>query len=116
VSQPVTSEMVEAADLVLTMERAHVRALVNLEPEAYPRTYTLLEFARRVTAVGPRGSDQPLTDWLDEVHTGRTARDHLGTSPDDDIDDPIGRRQVFYDRCADQITEALDVAFTATFT
>jgi protein-tyrosine phosphatase len=116
VSQPVMSEMVQAADLVLTMERSHVRALVNLVPDAYPRTYTLLEFARRVPAAEPRGSEQSMADWLNEVHTGRTGRDHLGTSPDDDIDDPIGRRQVFYDRCADQIADALDVAFTATFT
>ncbi len=115
ISQPVSSDMVQQADLVLGMERAHVRALVNLEPDAQPRTYTLLEFARRGAAIEPRRSDQPLADWLDEVHTGRTARDLLGASDDDDIADPIGRRQGYYHRCADQIVEALETALTAAF-
>lgn len=114
-SQPVTSDMVARADLVLTMERSHVRALVNMEPDAHPRIYTLLEFARRAAAVGPRRSDQALSDWLEDVHAGRTARDHLGASPDDDVDDPIGRRQAHYDRCADQIAGALDTALDAAF-
>ncbi len=115
VSRPVSAEMVDGADLVLGMERAHVRALVNMEPDAHPRTYTLLEFARRAAAVEPRRSDQALADWLDEVHTGRTARDLLGASDDDDIGDPIGRRQGHYHRCADQIAEALETALTAAF-
>ena len=115
VSRPVVDEMVDHADLVLTMERAHVRALVNMQPDAYPRTYTLLEFARRTATVQPRRSDQPLADWLEDVHTGRTARELLGASPDDDIEDPIGRRQGHYQRCADQIAEALDVSLTAAF-
>ena len=115
VSRPVTPEMVRQADLVIAMERRHVQALVNMEPDVYPRTYTLLELARRAAAIGPRRPDQAMADWLDEVHTGRTARDHLGTSPDDDIDDPIGRRQSHYDRCADQIAGALDTALTPAF-
>jgi protein-tyrosine phosphatase len=115
ISQPVMADMVEQADLILTMERAHIRALINMEPDAYPRTYTLLEFARRAPAIEPRRADQAMADWLDEVHTGRTGRGHLGTSPDDDIDDPIGRRQAQYDRCADQIAEALDIALSAAF-
>ena len=115
VSRPVVDEMVDHADLILTMERSHVRALVNMQPDAYPRTYTLLEFARRVAGVEPRRSDQAMSDWLEDVHTGRTARELLGASPDDDIDDPIGRRQAHYHRCADQIAEALDVSLTAAF-
>ena len=115
VSQPVTPEMVRQADLVIAMERRHVQALVNMEPDVYPRTYTLLELARRASAIGARPKHQAMDEWLEELHTGRTARDHLGTSPDDDIDDPIGRRQSHYDRCADQIAEALDTALTHAF-
>jgi protein-tyrosine phosphatase len=115
ISRPVSVDMVERADLVLTMERAHVRALVTMEPDAYPRTFTLLEFARRSATVQPRRSDQPLADWLVEVQTGRTPRDLLGASDEDDIADPIGRRQGHYHRCADQIDEALDASLTAAF-
>ena len=116
VSRPVTPEMVRQADLVIAMERRHVQALVNMEPDVYQRTYTLLELARRAAAIGARPKHQPMDEWLEEVHTGRTARDHLGTSPDDDITDPIGRRQTQYDRCADQIADALDTALTHAFT
>lgn len=115
ISRPVTADMIEQADLVLTMERSHVRALVNMEPDAYHRIFTLLEFARRAAAVEPRRSEQALSEWLEDVHRGRTARDLLGASADDDIDDPIGRRQAHYHRCADQIAEALDTALSAAF-
>ena len=115
ISRPVTLDMVERADLVLTMERGHVREVVNMAPDAYPRTFTLLEFARRAAAVEPRRSDQALADWLEGVHADRTAQDLLGASDEDDIADPIGRRQGHYHRCADQIAEALDTALTAAF-
>lgn len=43
----VTREMVEAADLVLTMTRQHKRALLELVPDAGDKVYTLKEFLGR---------------------------------------------------------------------
>jgi len=42
-----TREMVEEADLVLTMTRQHKRALLELVPEAEGKVYTLKEFLAR---------------------------------------------------------------------
>jgi protein-tyrosine phosphatase len=78
-------------DLVIGMERKHVREAVVLRPEAWPRSFTLRELVRRGDAIGPRRHSETLQAWL--------ARAHLGRSPDaylsedcghDDIADPVG--------------------------
>lgn len=43
-AQPVTAE---GADLVITMTRQHLRHVIELAPEAWPRASTLKELARR---------------------------------------------------------------------
>ncbi len=63
------------------MERSHVREVVNLVQTAYPHTFTVLEFARRVEAVGGRDADRSLADWLAAVDDGRTAPGSPRVSP-----------------------------------
>src|SRR4051812_50075769 len=53
-SVTIEPELLADADLVLGMERAHVREAVVLEPSIWPRTFTLREAVRRAEAVGPR--------------------------------------------------------------
>jgi protein-tyrosine phosphatase len=99
VSRPLEPAML-AADLILGMARHHVRDTVVAEPSAFPRTFTLKELVRRGESVGPRRPDQPLGEWLAEVHAGRTSSALLGDSPDDDVADPIGRPDAEYERTA----------------
>lgn len=43
-SRPLTEEMVKQADLILVMEHAHWRFIINQIPEAEDRTYLLSEY------------------------------------------------------------------------
>ena len=89
-SRPVTAGLVTEADLVIGMERTHVREVVAIDATAWPRAFTLKELVRRGEAVGPRRPEEPLGDWLDRVGEGRVGRELLGSSPDDDVPDPTG--------------------------
>ena len=88
VSREITVEDIADADLVVAMAREHVRDVVALVPDAFPRTFTLKELVRRGESA-PR-SDEPLHRWLRRLSAGREPSMLLGRSDDDDIADPIG--------------------------
>jgi protein-tyrosine phosphatase len=52
-ARQVTTRLVERADLVLAMTRAHRAAIVELVPAAVRRTFTVRELARLLTGVDP---------------------------------------------------------------
>jgi protein-tyrosine-phosphatase len=101
------AELVAAADLVLTMERAHVREMVVTDPQAFGRTFTLKEFVRRGAEIGPRPAEAPGTDWLARLNEDRRPVDLLGVSTDDDIGDPTSDRMLDHDSTAREIAELL---------
>lgn len=107
-SRRLTPEMVEAADVVVGMTREHVREVAVLDPGSLDRTFTLKELVRRARAVGPRAPGEPVAAWLDRLSEGRSPLELLGASPDDDIDDPIGRSPSAYRRTAEELEELLD--------
>lgn len=102
-SRTLAAEQVEAADLVLGMERQHVREAYLLVPDALPRSFTLPEFVRRATGVGPRRGD--LASWLAEVSAGRRPADLVGESTLDEVADPYGSPLAVYERTAAQLDE-----------
>ena len=59
-------------DLVIWMERKHVREAVVPGPEAWPRSFTLHELVRREDAIGPRRRSETLQAWLTRAHLGRS--------------------------------------------
>lgn len=81
---------VAAADLLIGMGREHVREAVVLDPSAWGRSFTIKELVRRGEEAGPRVAHQSLEDWLAILHAGRRRSELLGSSTDDDVDDPIG--------------------------
>ena len=89
-SRVLDADLVGATDLVLGMERAHVREVVSQDASVWPHTFTLKELVRRGEAVGRREPDETLDHWLGRVGDGRTSRALLGDSPDDDVTDPTG--------------------------
>lgn len=89
-SRALSGEMVAGADLVLGMAREHVREVVALHPDAWSRTFTLKELVRRATELGPRADGQALGEWLETLQAGRTRLGLLGSSPHDDVADPVG--------------------------
>lgn len=102
-SRRLTSYLVDEADLIVGMERQHVREVAVLAPAAFERTFTLPELARAATALGPRARDEPLDDWLRRAAAGRRPADMLGHDPADEVADPIGRSAKHYERTATEI-------------
>ena len=105
-SRRMTVEHLRQADLVLGMAREHVREAVLLVPEIWPRAFTLKELVRRAAKVGPR-RHEPFGDWVAEVGEGRTRRELLGSSQDDDVADPYGMAKSAYEKTAGELDELI---------
>ena len=89
-SRRMDPELTGHADLIIGMERSHVREIVLADPPSFARTFTLRELVRRGGLHGPRRRDQPLAGWREQIGEGRRHVDLLGSSPLDDIPDPMG--------------------------
>jgi protein-tyrosine phosphatase len=90
ISRQISADMVARADMILGMARRHAREVVLLDASAWSRTFTLKEIVHRAERVGPRVPEEPLAHWLDRLHRGRQRTDLVGSSPDDDVPDPLG--------------------------
>lgn len=88
-SRTVSPELAADSDLVLGMERRHIREVAVLRSDQLERTFTLPELLRRGRVTGPRHG-RPLATWLSEVADGREARALLADDPVDEVADPIG--------------------------
>ena len=89
-STTMTPTMIDGADLVLTMERRHVRCVVARRPDAFSRTFTLPDLVARSRRRGGPLEGDSTTDWLGRMHEGRSAHALLQPDPTDEIDDPLG--------------------------
>lgn len=96
VSRRLTGDLLGAdgADLVITMAREHLREVFALDPDAWPRAFTLKELARRALDAPP---PNPATDpaaawatWRTSIAADRRAADMLRPDPADDVADPYG--------------------------
>lgn len=103
VSRIVDAEMIGRADVVLGMAREHVREAVLLDRSALDRCFTLRELVRRAEIMGPRQPGLAFVDWLRLAGGDRTPASLLGNSPEDDIEDPMGRRFGVHKRVAGEI-------------
>ncbi|MGI8686725.1 MAG: hypothetical protein ACR2MO_16825 [Acidimicrobiales bacterium] len=107
-SARLTPETARSADLILAMAREHVRDVAVLGQDVWPRAFTMKEIVRRANAVGARTPGQPFDEWLAKLHAGRATTDILGSSPDDDVADPIGESPAVYSRTAAEIRALTD--------
>jgi protein-tyrosine phosphatase len=81
-----------SADLVITMERRHVRELVELDPTmVWPKTFPLRSLVDRAIAIGERQTEESFSEWVARLHQGRKAAELLVDSRGADIADPIGQ-------------------------
>lgn len=104
-SRVMTADALAAADLVIAMERRHVREAVVLAPATFPKTFTLKELVRRGEQIGHRIPGETVAAWLARAGLGRRPSTVLGASRDDDVDDPIGRPVEDYDRTAAELDD-----------
>lgn len=107
-SSVVDEDLVGGAFLVLTMTAHHVLRVVDVDPSALGRTFTLREFVELGQADGghdPRLDVGDLTARLDER---RDRRALVAVGSRFDIEDPHGRRRRHYRKAAQEIHEEVD--------
>ncbi|MCD4533755.1 adenylyl-sulfate kinase [Nocardioides sp. cx-169] len=103
VSRPLSPELVEQADLVLTAEASHRTFILQDHPTAFRKVFTLGQFAQAATA-----NDLAGADLLTAVAERRGNAD-VGL----DVHDPYGRGPEAAEACATQIDELLRVVVPA---
>ncbi|QBR93398.1 low molecular weight phosphatase family protein [Nocardioides euryhalodurans] len=106
-SRPLTADLVDTADLVLTAEVAHRRLILDQQPGAFRKVFTLGQFASAV----------PDADGT----TGRALVELVGTrrppaSASLDVDDPYRRGPERATACGDRIEALLRVVVPALTT
>jgi protein-tyrosine-phosphatase len=118
-SRVVDQDIVDRADLVLTMERRHARDLA-LAHGCGSRTHTCKGFAawvsRRQFGPGPDGAPAPERDLaalLAEADTGRAPGALLGDDRPDEVMDPHGRSARVHRKTADELTAAVQAIAAA---
>ncbi|MBA2279718.1 MAG: RpiB/LacA/LacB family sugar-phosphate isomerase [Acidimicrobiia bacterium] len=89
-SRRLTTADVRRADLVLCLERRHLREVVVLDRDALRKSFTIRELVRRGDTIGPRPPGTALAAWLDAANGDRELSSLTGEAPDDDIADPTG--------------------------
>lgn len=87
-------QLIERADLVLTMTEEHRTFTVQLVPRAVRRTFTMLEFARMVRSLDRAGPFEDLPALVRACAPLR--RQHATPGAPSDIPDPIGRPSAAY--------------------
>ncbi|GAA4520671.1 low molecular weight phosphatase family protein [Actinoallomurus oryzae] len=95
-----TTAIVGAADLVLTMEEGHRDAILAGTPEARDRTFTLREFARLVGGQAPPSGAGAAARARALVTTADSRRTRLPWPGVDDVPDPYGGPSEGYHACA----------------
>ena len=104
-SRRLARELVAGADLVVGMERRHVREAVELDPSAWPKAFTLKDVVCRGEAAGGRQDGEDVAAWLERIGAGRSRDDLAGAPPDDTVADPIGQPASVYRACADELDD-----------
>lgn len=106
---PLTDAVLAGRSLVLTLERAHRAAVLDLAPALLRRTFTLREFERLVR---PLLQQDEVHDDFWEAFPRLVARSRLTTAPtapaDDDIGDPVRGDAADHDRMCALVTSAVD--------
>lgn len=114
-SQQLDRDTIEAADLVITMERRHIATVAELSITAVERTFTLRELAELSLVVGPRDPQTSVARWVQRANAMRLPSTVLAVGTEHDIDDPMGGPNRAYRRTAEMVDEMLDTVFTALF-
>jgi protein-tyrosine phosphatase len=107
-SRILDGELLESTDLALAMSREHLREAVLALPDIWPRAFTLKELVRRGETIGRRAPGESIEAWLARAHSGRNRVDLLGSSSDDDVDDPMGLSRSAYEKTADELADLVD--------
>ncbi|WP_433687079.1 phosphotyrosine protein phosphatase [Micromonospora carbonacea] len=108
------SDLIDAADLVLTATADQQEYVVALRPDAASRTFVLGEFGRLLATVDAAGlppadatGDAVYARGVALVAAVHAAREGAAPLHTDDLDDPWGRGDQCFSRVADEIEETV---------
>ncbi|MGW5668005.1 arsenate reductase/protein-tyrosine-phosphatase family protein [Micromonospora sp. NPDC003776] len=108
------SDLIDAADLVLTATADQQEYVVALRPDAAGRTFVLGEFGRLLGGVEAAGlppfeatPEAVYARGVALVAAADAARQGAAALPTDDLDDPWGRGDQCFSRVADEIEETV---------
>jgi protein-tyrosine phosphatase len=87
-SEPLTPDLLERADLVLTMTTEHRNAIETTSPEAARHTVTLRAAAWKAQLM--RGRPMPFDEWAARLAADVPVAERPKLDPSNDIPDPIG--------------------------
>ncbi|WP_460417358.1 low molecular weight protein arginine phosphatase [Planifilum fimeticola] len=126
-ARSVNPELIEWADLILTMTLDHKRRLISMNPDSVGKVYTLKEYAltdgerreriRRLEQMTAElearralggGKEEDVRSLEESIRRERKALEQDGVPLEDlDIPDPFGGDVDTYRRCADRLEELL---------
>src|SRR4051812_40661089 len=95
--------LVRDADLVLGMERRHIRAAAALDPTAPGRSFTVKQLLRRALRTPREPVRQPLVDWLGTLDDAPPEERAAGDVAADDVADPLGGGPAAFEACATEL-------------
>ncbi|SCL18624.1 protein-tyrosine phosphatase [Micromonospora nigra] len=108
------SDLIDAADLVLTATADQQEYVLALRPDAAARTFVLGEFGRLLAAVDAAAlpaaeatPDAVYARGVALVEAAHGVREGASALPTDDLDDPWGRGDQCFSRVADEIEETV---------
>lgn len=118
VSRSLTAELIDWADLILTMTKSHKRVVVQRHPEAVGKVFTLKEYAddqdegqqqaqERESFFAELQMKHALNQPISQAEWQR-ARQLEQALPDHDIADPFGGTREDYEQCAEEIEVCLE--------
>ena len=100
---PLAPDVVAASDLVLTATRAHAAEVLDMNPDAGQRTFTLAEFARLSVPTRPAGhSAEHMREAVALASRRRRSQGQV-LALSDDLSDPFGQPDEVYRRLRDEV-------------
>ena len=90
------------------MERHQLREVAVLDPTAFARSFTLKEIVRRGQGFELTTTDEAPANRLTRLHAGRRSVDLLGSSHDDDVEDPTRSSFADHETMAREVSELMD--------
>lgn len=106
----VTSELLTAADLVVTMTADHSAEVLDVAPDVAEKTFTLKELASLVDSLPetePSTERSSVLARIAEAHRRRASR-AAGNGRPDDVRDPLGLPMDIYRQVAAEIEAGVD--------
>lgn len=115
ISRQIDPDTLDAADLILTMERRHLTAIAELDIDAITKAFPLKELAELAPIVGWRPLEMSVSDWIVQANALRTPGAVLSRDRHFDVADPMGGSKRAYTKTADEISVLIDTLFRFLF-